>query len=345
MALSSTDSEYTVPGSQALQLVELVKRWHITAEELLGEMGLDASELEAPGARLRVTTINALMERARTLTGEPGLGFYLGLQKRASMYGYLGFAAMSAGTLGEAIELVVKFTPVITNALSLRLKVEGSVAALILEENTDLGSAREVVYQSLLVGLWQMSNALTGEKVDGSAEMTLPEPPYFTRFAHLLPEIRFDQPATRLLFDAGLLELPLIMPDRAAMRLARSQCERELQALGFDEAIVERVRRVLPRPDGFRSLSEVAAALHMSPRTLKRRLAARKISFTAVLDQERREAALLLLRSPQNTLEEITERLGYSTVPNLVRAFRRWTGETPAAYRRAIRTPGERTIS
>jgi len=51
-----------------------------------------------------------LSERARTLSGEPGIGFYLGLQKQASMYGFLGFATMSAATLREAIELAVRYT-------------------------------------------------------------------------------------------------------------------------------------------------------------------------------------------------------------------------------------------
>jgi AraC-like DNA-binding protein len=334
VTISPPAQDYSLPASQALQLVELVKRWQVTPEELLRELGLTEAALEDPNARVSIPTMSALVERARLLTGEPGLGYYLGLQKRASMYGFVGFAAMSARTLREALELIVQFTPVITNSLDLRLRIEGQLTSLVIEENADLGSARDVACSSLVVGLWQMSCALTGKKLTGSADFAMPEPPYFSRFAHLLPPVRFGQPVTQIVFDSALLDLPMVMPDRAALRLAREQCERELRELGFDGAIVHRVRRLLPKADGFCTITEVAAALHLSPRTLKRRLDAQGVSFSALLDRERRDLALLLLRSPNETLAKISERLGYSTVPNFVRAFRRWTGKTPAAFRR-----------
>jgi AraC-like DNA-binding protein len=341
MTTQRPEPEHTLPASQALQLVELVKRWHVTADELLDELGLSEAALEEPDARISLGTMAALVERARALTGEPGLGYYMGIQKRVSMYGFVGLAAMSARTSREAMELFIQFMPVITTALELRLKVEGSVAALIFDEHGDLGSAGDYAKISLLVGLSQISKTLTGQELKGSVDIALPRPSYFSRFAHLLPSVRFDQPVTQFVFDAASLDLPLIAPDRAALRLARKQCERELLALGFDGAIVDRVRRLLPKPEGFRSIDEVAGALHLSTRTLKRRLSTQQVSFSQLLDQERREKALLMLHSSEITFEDVAERLGYSTVSNFVRAFRRWTGKTPAAYRRAIIAPVE----
>ncbi len=334
MLKSSLEEEHSFPAFQILQLVELVQRWGVTPEELLSEAGLTVAELEEPDARLPHWTVAELTERARQLTGEPGLGFYLGLQKRASVYGYLGLAASHAANLREALELAIQFSPVVTTSLEIRLKVEGGTASLVLEERVDMGAARDVMLINLVVGLKQISKALTGQDLKGTADIAMSEPDYFKRFAHLFPAVRWDQPVTQLVFDAALLDLPLVVPDRVALLLAREQCEKELRALGFDGALVERARRMLPKADGFRSLAELAEALRTSPRTLERRLAARGISYSKLLDQERCEKALLLLRSRDLTIEEITERLGYSTVPNFVRAFRRWTGKTPAAYRR-----------
>ena len=73
------------------------------------------------------------------------------------------------------------------------------------------------------------------------------------------------------------------------------------------------------------------------PWWLKRKLAAEGASFTSLVERERLERALSLLRDPKLTLEEIAQRLCYSSVPNFARAFRRWRGETPAQYRRALR--------
>jgi AraC-like DNA-binding protein len=338
MAIRLPDEEHSIPAFQTVQLVEIVGRWGVSEEKLLSGSGVSAWDLEDPEARIPMSTWARLVERARALTGEPGLGFYLGLQKRASAYGYLGLAATSAARLGEALDLVIRFAHVVTTSLDLRLKVDAGIASLVIDERVDIGSAREVTLVSLVVGLWQIASELAGRELPGTADLALPEPPCFDRFAHLLPNVRFDQPVTQLVFDASLLDLPLRRPDRVALLLAREQCERQLQSLGFEAALVERVRRLLPKPDGFRSLNELAALLHMSQRTLKRRLSAEGISFSALLDRERREKALLLLRSHELTLEQICERVGYSTVPNFVRAFRRWTGRTPGAYRRASRS-------
>jgi len=73
----------------------------------------------------------------------------------------------------------------------------------------------------------------------------------------------------------------------------------------------------------------------MSPRTLRRKLEAQETSLSSLLDQDRRDRALLLLRSPELSLAQVAERLGYRSVQSFEAAFRRWTGMTPAAYQRS----------
>jgi AraC-like DNA-binding protein len=332
----------TVPAVHALHLVTLVRRWNVPAEDLLAPVGLVEASLADPGARLGLAQIEALVARARTLTREPGLGLYLGLQMSISSHGYLGFAAMSAATVRDALALATRFAPTRTDALRLRLHEDAGSAALVIEERADLGAARDFVILALLVGIWQMGRALTGRELDGRMDVAFAEPAYMARFAPFAGgRLRFDQPAHQLVFDAAVLELPMKMADPAALRLAAEQCERELATLraGADERVLAQVERLVARAGGgFRSLDEVARALHLSPRTLKRRLAAEGASFSDVVEHERRERALLLLAAPDLPLDAVAERLGYSDVANFTRAFRRWTGTTPGAYRRAGRT-------
>lgn len=328
-------SGYTLPATQVLSLIELIKRWNVQATELLAPFGLDESALEKPEARLPTELMREILERARALTGEPGLGIYMGLQKRVSFYGFVGYAAMSASTLREALELAVRFTPLVTTALTMRLQQHGEVAALTIETYDDMGSARDIATLSLVTGLWQIGNALTGRELTGRADFVMPEPAYWSRFAHVMPHVRFNQPANQLAFAAKDLDLPLVAPDPAALRVLQKQCEESLLALGFDSTLEQRVRRMLPLTDGFRSLEEVSAALAISPRTLKRKLAARGTTFSELLDRERCERALLMLGAANYSIDDIAQRLGYSTPPNFVRAFRRWMGTTPAAYRRS----------
>jgi AraC-like DNA-binding protein len=325
---------HTFPAAHALQLVSLVRRWGITADDLLGEFGLTERELEAPRARIPLQTLRSLTARARELTGEPGLGFYLGLQKRLSMYGYPGFAAMHAATVRENIELWVRYLPAISTGISMELRVEGNLAVLRITEHADLGEVHDVGLFSLLVGILHLSGALLGRD-PGPVRVDLPfaQPDYFERFAHLLPGARFDQPETRISFDARGLDLPLATPDRAALNLAREACERELQELGFDRTLSGRLRKLLGGADALPSIESAARALGVSTRTLKRKLAAEQATFSTLLDVERRARAERLLRAPELSLEQIAERLGYATLPSFARAFRRWTGEAPAQHR------------
>ncbi len=331
---------YSVPASYADQLVQLVRRWNVLPEELLSGVGLTEAEVQAPGGRIALSTHASLLERARTLTGEPGLGFYIGLQKRLSGYGYLGFAAMSASSLAEALDLITRLSHVLTTSITLRLRVEGGVASLVVDEHVDMGNVRDIALIGLISGMRPIAQMVTGREVPSVfVDLAIPEPAYYPRFKHLLPSARFGQPVSQVAFDAAMLDLPLVQADRAALRLAREQCERALDALGREGDFVERVRRVIWSEDGqgVRSFDSVADNLAISARTLRRMLATHGLSFSTLLDQERRDKATALLQSSRTTLDEVADRLGYSTLSNFVRAFHRWTGLTPSAYRRSRR--------
>jgi len=325
----------TLPAVHLHHLVQVVARWKVTPGELLAGTGLDAAVLAAPGARVPLAQAIEVIERARRLTGEPALGFQLGLQMRVSWHGFIGFAALASPTARDAIEIAIRFAPTRTDALALRLHVEDRVASLVIEELAPLGSARDVVILALATGIWQIGNSLVGYVITGSVELAMPEPPYFARFAPFAPgSVRFDQPAHRLLFDAALLDTPLANADPVARDLARDQLERELAAVGGAADPVAQVRALLADNRAFPNIDEVARRMHVSARTLKRRLAERDTSFTSLLEEARRERALLLLRAGELSVDEVGRRVGYSDPANFARAFRRWTGKTPRAFRR-----------
>jgi AraC-like DNA-binding protein len=337
--LSSAEKHW-VPASHADQLVQLARRWNVTACDLLSGLGLTEAAVQDPSGRLSAATYAAILERARTLTGEPGLGFYLGLQKRVTAYGYLGFAAMTASSLREALEIATQYTRVVTSLVQLRLHVEPRVACLVVEETVDMGSVRDIPLISLVFGMHQIAGTLTGRDLrPESLDLAIPEPDYFPRFKHLMPNARFEQPVSQIIFNASFLDLPLVQADRSAQRLAREQCDRALDTLDRQrDAEVERIRQVVWRDGGYLSLEKVAKTLAISSRTLKRRLAAQGLSFSSLLAQERRAKAMFLLNMQQISLEEVAERVGYSTLSNFARAFRQWTGRSPAAYRRSRNT-------
>jgi AraC-like DNA-binding protein len=327
-------TEHSLPGRYVLYSVELVKRWRVTPEELLDGSGLDLDALADPRTRVPIPAIVGVLERARALTAEPAYGYYLGVQMRVSAHGYLGAAARAARTMREALDLTLRFMPVVTTTLSLRLEVHGRDASLIVDEHADFGGERDTVLLATLIGLWQIAVALSGIDPQGYADLALPAPLYLPELQRIAPRVRFGQPATRLFFEASRLETPYGLADPVALQLATGECERILSSRKSEAGTTGRVRSIVMHVKGHElSLEHVAAALHLSTRTLKRQLAAEGSSFSELVDDERRARATFLLGSPDLSLKDIAGRLGYANLSNFTRAFLRWTGQTPTAYR------------
>jgi AraC-like DNA-binding protein len=328
-------TQHGVPAAHLLHIAELAKSWGISEGELCSGVAVRPDDLVDPHLSVPVASVVALVERARMLTKEPALGVHLGRRMSPFAHGFLGFAAMSAATLRDTLNLAVEYAPIRSTAFDLRLAIHGSTAALVIEERADFESARDVILLGLLIGLWRIGNTILGRELTGTTiDMVLTEPPYYRRFRHIAPRIRFGQSTNRLVFDASLLDAPIVSADRSSLRLALEQCDRLLESSAGRSRFVERARRLVLRSDGgARSLEELAAAVRVSSRTLRRRFAEDGIAYSKVLDQERRDRAMFLLRSLDLSVKSVAERLGYSGVSNFARAFRRWTGQTPAAFR------------
>jgi len=329
-----------LPGAYAHELVALCGRWGVEDKRLLDGTGLTVEALKDPSTRVPLALCADVVERARRLTGEPALAFSMGLHMRLSWHGFLGFAAMTAGTVREALEIAERFSLTRTSMCVVSLYEEGTTASVVLDERVPLGALREFAVITLLVGISRIARDVTGRELTGVAECAFPEPAYATTLLARVGDapggtMRFGKPAHRLVFDASILDLPIVTADPVAMQLARAQCDRELAAIVEGGSFVGAVRAAIARSgDGTRSIEEVARRLHVSTRTLKRRLADQGVSFTGLRDEVRRQRALLLLENRGLGLEDVAGRLGYSDVANFSRAFRRWTGQTPAAFRR-----------
>lgn len=336
MSSSANPAAPSIPAGYAREVVELAADLGVDRARLVAQVGLDLDALSDPSARLSIPVCEALVTAARRLTGQPALALMMGLRMRVSQHGFLGFAAMTAGTVREALLLAERYCVTRTTALSLALYEEADAASVVIEERAPLGELREFAVLSLVSGLQTIGQALTGRALTGRAECGFPEPEYVSALVSGQRSVlRFGCASNRLVFARELLSLPLLTADPVAMELARTQCERELSAIAATGSLLARVRAALDAPEsGFATLDEVAAALHASPRTLERHLAAHGTTFSALLDASRRERALLLADDRTLSVTEIAWRVGYSDVANFTRAFRRWTGTSPGAYRR-----------
>lgn len=336
MLADDTDS---LPAIYLRELLDVCERFDVKPEDVLRGSGVSLESVAKSSTRVSFAQAEQIIATAHRLTGEPGLAFYMGLQMRASLHGFVGIAAMMAPTLRHAAQLAERFASTRTVALGLSLVEEGDRASLTLLQRVPLGPLEQFVVAALFMGIQRIAETVTGRTLEGIVDVRFAQPEHFERFRHLIHgTIRFDQPENRLVFPKHTLDLPLVSADAAALELARERCEHELAQLGEGLQLIDSVRALIRRSEGdVPTADEVARRLHVSTRTLKRRLAEHGTSYSDVLTGVLRERAIALLDDPKSSVEDVAGRLGYSDVANFTRAFRRWTGRTPAAHRASKR--------
>jgi AraC-like DNA-binding protein len=330
-----------VPAEYLAHLLEVAGRFHVRPERLLRDTGIGQRALDEAGAAVPRTTFLHVVERALSLTGEPGLGYYHGLSLKLSSHGALGLLAMTSGTLGDAVASAERFMQL--RARDFRFVTRRAGSTFSLELQHDHPAETEVfLSEAMLMMLFTVARALVGQQLSAQVEMPFAEPVHFRRFAHLYPgRVTFCADALRIHFPTAQLNLAVVTADSVMSRRIERECQRELAALRERSSALLAVRRVLRSEQAlYPSLEAMAERLELSTRTLKRKLSDQGTSYREVVDNLRRERALLWLRDPELPLERIAERLGYLDVASLHRSFRRWFGTTPGSVRAKAR-PGK----
>jgi AraC-like DNA-binding protein len=149
-----------------------------------------------------------------------------------------------------------------------------------------------------------------------------------------------DQVVVMALFERAALDAPLPLANTLARRQSERLCEERLAGLQARAGFDGRIRAALARqPGDMPSLESLAERLHMTPRTLRRRLAERGTTYRRLVEEVRRDLACALLHDPELPIQTVAVRLGYEDPASFTTAFRRWVGSSPAQYRRNAGKP------
>jgi AraC-like DNA-binding protein len=249
---------------------------------------------------------------------------------------------VSAPDLGEALQRASRFLRVILPDLEVRIHRERDAAWLEIREALPIADAAGRVFAfewllRLLHGLacWLVGRGLALDAV----AFPYPRPAHADDYALIYTEhSSFDADALTARLAANLLDLP-IRRDEAALSNFLDGAPGKISMLyRRDREMVLRVRDLLRAslPETL-SLEAAAARLHLSPRTLHRRLEEEGSSFRSIKDALRRDLALSRLAKTRHSLARIATDLGYADPSAFYRAFVGWTGESPSRYRRRLR--------
>jgi AraC-like DNA-binding protein len=321
-----------------LLLVRLATERGLRPEDVLSGSGVDLPALESCEHE---STAAAELQVIRNLAAAAGpgatWGLDAGLRYHLTTFGIWGFALVSASTLHEAVDVALRFID-LTSALTAPyadLDDNGCLRMVFHEPPEPEDVARFIVQRDLSAAQVLLQEVLgPGARYQHVSFQHQPDADSLRRYAEVfgsLPE--FGAAANTLVLDPALLAATLPQADAHTSAVAQAQCRelldrRRLRA-GLSGQVRDLILARLRRPP---SVPEVAAALNLSERTLRRRLAAEDTSVRVLTDEVRAGLAAELLVSGSLTVAEIADRLGYVEVSSFSQAFRRWHGVSARTY-------------
>ncbi len=311
----------------------------VDCRALFLELGMDYAALGDAEARFPQDGMTRLWHRAVELSGNPAIGLNMARVVRPASLHVVGYALMSSRTLREGLTRLVRYQRIIAEGADLNLRMLPEGGALTLAIHGDrLPPARQSAEASLACTLafcrWISGTPLKPLQVWLQGPPPADPEPYRQVFQ---APLQFDAEHYGLLFELADLEAPLPSANESLAQL-HDRFAGEYLARFSGSRVAHQARQVLCRllPQGEPRRDTVAQALHLSERTLQRRLQDERTSFQQLLDDTRRELAEQYLAQPNLTLLEIAYLLGFADPSNFFRAFRRWFGSTPGEYRAAL---------
>jgi AraC-like DNA-binding protein len=331
------------PGTIAICFVaaalQSVRARDLNADELLAQVGLSASLLQVPQARVSAKHYGALW-RAIALALDDEFFGQDSRRMKAGSFAMLCHSVLGCKTLGQALERSLRFYALILDDISGTCERHADQARIILHERTVTRSPRVFAHELLLMLLYGVSCWLVGRRIPIlRTEFSYPEPPHSAEYRLMYcTDLGFDRPNTAIAFEASYLDLPVVQNERTVKEFLRTAPESILLKYKNGSSLSSRVRRRLRQflPGEVPDFEGLAEELNMTPATMRRRLHEEGESYQSIKDQLRRDLAISYLSHSSRTVMDIALELGFSERSAFHRAFRKWTGAAPGEFRRTL---------
>lgn len=312
-------------------------------ERICAHGGITVADLDNPGIKLSLKQNCALMDAALQLSGDPNLGLHIGERTTVSVLGITGYLMESSEDLLTALQYLQQYTASFTAICHFGIQVAGSDAIYTCEpisiwNNLSPETARHSV-DIAFAGALHILRLLTGLPVRPiQAQYRYPRVGDIAEHERILGcRPLFHQPRNALTFTKQDLQHRIIGYNRELCTIFVKLLEQKLQEAAGN-GFLHQVKTLILEgsPVSFPTLEAVAARMHLTPRTLQRKLQEESTSFRVVSDSIKEELARSFLASKTLTVSQIADRLGYAEQAAFQRAFRQWTGKTPKAYQHEV---------
>jgi AraC-like DNA-binding protein len=357
------------PIAFARAIVSAYGRYGRDPAQVLRQAQIAPEQLDQPDARITAWQMETLSGTAMQELDDEALGWFSRRLPWGS-YGMLARASISAPTLQLALARWCRHHGLIAPDIALSLEVSGDVATISISENF---AAREdcaagdsapcpppalrapplpaqnpqphslpaPVREFCLVSVLRNVLGLACWMVDSriallGAQFPFAAPPHASAYAVLFSgPTTFGSSVAAIHFDAQYLKLPLRRDEKALQQMLQHALPLTVLQYRRDRLLVQRVRQTLSsHAQQTHSAEALAVLLHVSPRTLHRQLKEEGATLQGLKDEVRQARAVELLHRTERPIKQVAEAAGFRNEKSFIRAFKGWTGLSPAEFRK-----------
>jgi AraC-like DNA-binding protein len=307
----------------------------VDTDRVLGLAGLTRERVADPHGRLPVEALFRFWDAAIRVSGDPSIGLRVGASIHQGALGGFEYMLRHSASMRQCLDRAERYMRLVDDVGRVDLVEAGELAALRVSRR---GGYPYVVPEiECLFAAWR---SILDKEWPGSHILAV-------RFAHACPttpaayvrhfgcSVRWGEEHNEVEFPAALLDVPARHADAALGEVLEDHARHLLDELPDGDPFIQAARSELRAQlgRGAPSIVLLARALHMSERTLRRHLDAQGTSYQALLEELREELACHYVARTKDGFDVIAERLAFADASTFFRAFKRWTGTTPAQYR------------
>ena len=322
--------------------VRVVEMHGIDANALLREAGVDPAALRDPAARIPSTVWDGVGAKAAALIPDPAFGLRAARCWHPSNLGALGHAWLASSTLRTGLERLQRYSRILGEKAQLKITDTQDGLRFAYDHRRRDPVLRAIGTDfalSLVLDMCRMNYGASLRPVEVRLARARPGDTEPYRHFYGCP-IHFEANEDSFLLTLRVADEPLPTANRQLAGTLDSILTAQLAALDKNNIPARCKSNLLDElTSGELSEEEMAKQLHMSRRTLQRKLAESDTTYQKLVDDTRRDLALRYMEDSRKTITDVTFLLGFSGQSAFSRAFKRWTGMSPTTYREQKRAP------
>lgn len=339
---SYTATMLTLLTASARALVRALERMALPVDAVLASVGLSPEAIEDVEGRLPAAAVDGLWAAAYAVSTDPALALKVPHHLVPADYPVFQYLGRNSVTLGVFIERVVRYFAWVEPRARFEISVTPVGTEIAFQVPGFIGPVHRPAVEFSLAALLLQTRAISGiDWIPTAVRLPFPRPVEGDRHLTLFgPGVRFAQLDAVITVASEDWARPIAGADPMLGAMLETHAAAVVASLpkrGLPDAVRAAAGDLL-RDDVEPTIDRIARTLGMSGRSLQRRLRDHGTTLRAELDAERQAQARVLLIDVDVAIAEVAFLLGFSDQSAFTRAFRRWTGESPAVWR-AGRTP------